>query len=110
MLFQQVWAASAVKVVVVLTEESTEKALDFLYIYLEPLADAVISLGYTEQKVSITAPTILWWIHERAVMTLIGEAERLLTQGEVVEALLFSIERFSQIVQDRDPRRTRLGQ
>jgi hypothetical protein len=105
-LFQQVWAASDVKVIVVLSEESTETAIEFLYIHLEPAADAVIALGYTEQKVSITAPTILWWIHEQAVMTLIGEAERLLTQGEVVEALLFSIERFSHILQD--PRQTRL--
>jgi hypothetical protein len=106
-LFELVSAAMN-QLFVVLSEESAEKMGQSLYVWLEPLADAVIALGYTEQKVSITAPTILWWIHERAVMTLIGEAERLLQQGEIVEALLFSIERFSQVVQD--PRRTCLGQ
>jgi hypothetical protein len=35
----------AIDVVVVLSERTTEKAIDFLYVYLEPLADAVIALG-----------------------------------------------------------------
>jgi len=41
---------------VVLSEKSSEEAIESLYIYLEPAADAVIALGYAEQKVSITAP------------------------------------------------------
>jgi hypothetical protein len=109
LLFEQVSAKADLKMEVVLTEESADKTGEFVYIYLEPLADAVIALGYPEQKMSVTAPGILWWIHDRAVMTLIGEAERLLQHGDIIESLLFSIERFSEILLSRDPRQTRLS-
>jgi hypothetical protein len=47
-------------------------------------------------------------LHGRPLKALTSEAEGLAQQGEIVEALLFSIERLYQILQG--PPRTRMGQ
>jgi hypothetical protein len=107
-LFGQMWVAADKKVVVVLCEGSAERTAHFLYVYLEPLANVVIGLGYAEKNVSISSDGTLWWVHDRLLKALTGEAQRLLQQGEIVEALLFSIERLYRILQE--PPRTLMGQ
>jgi hypothetical protein len=108
-LLEQIWVAADVKVVVVLCEgRPAEETARFLDVFLEPCANGVIALGYAEKKVSISTDIIFWRVHERPLEALIGEAERLLQQGEIVEALLFSIERLYQILQEA--LRTRMGE
>ncbi len=96
-LFEQVSASLTSTLVLILTEDSAEDAARIVSVFFEPLVDVVIAVSYPEQKVSIAADYLLWDQFERGFRDLIDEAERLLHEGPVIDALLYSLRKLQMI-------------
>ncbi len=85
-------------IVMVLTEQSAERVGEGVYIHLEPLAPVVIALSYVEKRASISADSDLSGLLGPGFTELTNQAERLLSEGQVIEALVFSIHKSCAIL------------
>jgi hypothetical protein len=96
--FEQLSAAlEQLKFVLLLTDESADRAATSVYVFFEPLADVVVALSHTERKISIVPE--MWHSTELRFKGLRDQAEALLEHGETMEAVSIFLREVPKIIQ-----------
>ncbi len=103
MLFEQVAAEVTPDLFIVLTESSAEDIAQLIYTVREPSESVVIAHDYIGHDVVVWAHHALLHDLETELRDLRVQAERLLRQHEITEALVFSIQSVSDILRIRQP-------
>jgi len=95
--FEQLSAAlEQLKFVLLLTDESADRAATSVYVFFEPLADVVVALSHAERKISVVPE--MWHSTELGFRGLIDQAEALLEHGETMEAVSIFLRELPKII------------